>query len=203
MEKKPACVMCGSNSLRLDESEKTIDIEGIAIKVLFRKHWCESCGSVMGLNEDLRFNARAMRQARKKHYGLLTGEEVRKIRKQLGLSQEQAARLFGGGPVAFSKYENDEISQSESMDRLIRIAAAHPELLPTLAALGHLEMQAGLNVQGELTNIRFDERVFAQVEQIFEARDVTPQGFDDIYSASNDALYDSGQSPKPVKWSTA
>jgi len=31
------------------------------------------------------------------------------------LSQSVAAQVFGGGPVAFSKYENDDVSQSEPM----------------------------------------------------------------------------------------
>jgi HTH-type transcriptional regulator / antitoxin MqsA len=37
------------------------------------------------------------------------------------MTQGQAARLFGGGPVAFSKYENDDVAQSESMDNLLRL----------------------------------------------------------------------------------
>ena len=37
------------------------------------------------------------------------------------MTQGQTARLFSGGPVAFSKYENDDVAHSESMDNLLRL----------------------------------------------------------------------------------
>jgi HTH-type transcriptional regulator/antitoxin MqsA len=52
---------------------------------------------------------------------LLTGAEILALRKRYGLTQPQAARLFGGGPVAFSKYENDDVAHSEAMDKLLRL----------------------------------------------------------------------------------
>ena len=58
---------------------------------------------------------------RKSVDGLLTGTEIVALRKQYSLTQDQAAQLFGGGPVAFSKYENDDVSQSEAMDSLLRL----------------------------------------------------------------------------------
>ncbi|MCW8354879.1 type II toxin-antitoxin system MqsA family antitoxin, partial [Marinomonas pontica] len=54
------------------------------------------------------------------------------LRKTWGLSQEQAAKVFGGGPVAFSKYEKDDVMQSDSMDRLLRMAEAFPMMLEKL-----------------------------------------------------------------------
>lgn len=68
--------------------------------------------------------------------GLLTGAQIRTLRESLGLTQAQAARIFGGGPVAFSKYEHDDVTQSDAMDKLLRVANAVPE------ALAHLERAA-------------------------------------------------------------
>lgn len=127
------CQVCGEGRLHLDRSACTTQMDGVEYKVPFQTHWCDACGSRLGLNEDLRFNARAMRQVRKKHIGLMTGEEVRACRKSLGLNQEQAAKLFGGGPVAFSKYENNEVTQSDAMDRLIWLVSKYPFLMPALA----------------------------------------------------------------------
>ena len=39
------------------------------------------------------------------------------------LTQEEAAKVFGGGVNAFSKYERGEVTQSAAMDKLIRVAA--------------------------------------------------------------------------------
>lgn len=71
----------------------------------------------------------------------LTVEEYykthRRARRTLGLSQEEAARLFGGGRNAFSKYERGEVAQSVAMDRLIRLCLSHPELVKELPSLSH------------------------------------------------------------------
>ena len=203
MEKKTSCVMCGSDSLRLDESARTVEIDGVATEVPFRMHWCESCGSEMGLNEDLRFNARAMRQARKKHYGLLTSEEVRKIRKQLGLNQDQAAKLFGGGPVAFSKYENDEITQSEAMDRLIWLIGTYPELATPLANRLKIVLPGQAKVVIEKHRAKFDEKYLAQARASGEAKLEAFKDFNAISTASNDRIYKPGEGSRPTKWKVA
>jgi HTH-type transcriptional regulator/antitoxin MqsA len=72
----------------------------------------------------------------------LTGEEVRALRVQLDLTQAEAARVFGGGQVAFSKYENDDVVQSEAMDKLLRVAAEVP------GALRYLRMRAADTEEG-------------------------------------------------------
>lgn len=46
--------------------------------------------------------------------------------------------MFGGGPVAFSKYESDDVMQSDAMDKLLRLAAEVP------AALDKLMSDAGV-----------------------------------------------------------
>ena len=93
---------------------------------------CDVCGSQGGVKE-MRQSKRNTIAFRKQALHLLTGQQVRAIREKLGLTQNEAARLFGGGPVAFSKYENDDIIQSESMDKLLRVAANNPEqVLPII-----------------------------------------------------------------------
>ena len=196
--------MCGNDALRLDESTRTVDIEGVASEVPFRMHWCEECGGEMALNEDLRFNARAMRQARKKHYGLLTGQEVRGIRKQLGLSQEQAAKLFGGGPVAFSKYENDEITQSEAMDRLIWLVGTYPELVHVLAERVKMDLPRDGIVEIERYKFNYDEA--ASLVLTYAGANVTfdlLKGFTKISPASNDQIYQPGPRSRPTNWKVA
>jgi HTH-type transcriptional regulator/antitoxin MqsA len=64
--------------------------------------------------------------------GLLTGAEVRALRKRLGLKQAEAAKVFGGGIVAFSKYESDDVTQSEAMDKLMRLVDRIPQVFNLL-----------------------------------------------------------------------
>jgi HTH-type transcriptional regulator/antitoxin MqsA len=86
---------------------------------------------------------------KKQVQGLLTGNELQVLRKRWGLKQADAAKVFGGGPVAFSKYESDDVMQSDAMDKLLRLAAEVP------AALDKLMSDAGVerNIQTSWKNV--------------------------------------------------
>ena len=61
-----------------------------------------------------------------------TPKRVRSIRKHLGLSQEEAGRLLGGGPRAFAKYETGALKPSAAVINLLRILEIDPSVLSTL-----------------------------------------------------------------------
>jgi putative zinc finger/helix-turn-helix YgiT family protein len=75
----------------------------------------------------VRAAARREARARAKHTSL-SPLEIKAIRELCGLSQQEAARAFGGGPKAFEKYESGEITPSSAMVRLLLLAARRPEL---------------------------------------------------------------------------
>mgnify|MGYP006344386433 FL=1 len=57
---------------------------------------------------------------------------VKAVRKKLGLTQEEAGRIIGGGRRAFQKYERGTMQPSEAAVGLIEILARHPEEVTTL-----------------------------------------------------------------------
>tara|TARA_R110002033_G_scaffold147617_2_gene184827 strand:- start:2634 stop:3167 length:534 start_codon:yes stop_codon:yes gene_type:complete len=95
---------------------------------------CDCCGSEQAGTAEARFNKRAMIAFKKQVQGLLTGAEVQDLRKRWGLNQLEAAKVFGGGPVAFSKYEANDVMQSDAMDKLLRLSADVPGALDKLMA---------------------------------------------------------------------
>lgn len=56
-------------------------------------------------------------------------QEIRCIRRKLGLSQAAAARLTGGGHNAFSRYERGQAAPRPAVVNLFRLLDRHPELL--------------------------------------------------------------------------
>jgi DNA-binding transcriptional regulator YiaG len=75
-------------------------------------------------DEDNVIRAAARREAKAgARHAVLTPLIIRAIREACGLSQQEAARVFGGGPKAFEKYESGEVSPSSSMTRLLLLAA--------------------------------------------------------------------------------
>ena len=122
MANKDICQICGEGKLNHISGKNTVEYKGKFTELDIQFSVCDACGSEQADAEELRNNKRAMVAFKKQVDGLLTGIEVRKLRERLGISQIQAAHIFGGGPVAFSKYESDDVTQSESMDKLLRLA---------------------------------------------------------------------------------
>ncbi len=128
------CPICGEGALSSSITLRDVEYKGHAGHVHELSSVCNLCGVEQASPEQLRNNKRAMTAFKKETDGLLTGREVRRIRERLGLTQQQAAEIFGGGPIAFAKYEADDVSQSEAMDKLIRLASASDEVFQLLCS---------------------------------------------------------------------
>ena len=62
----------------------------------------------------------------------MTPEEIRAIRKRLGLSQAKAGEVIGGGPRAFNKYESGTIKPTSGVVNLLRVLDDNPSALGSL-----------------------------------------------------------------------
>jgi putative zinc finger/helix-turn-helix YgiT family protein len=121
------CPICGEGMLSEIRTTRDLVYKGRTGRVPFFYSVCDACGSEQGTAEQTRSNKRAFLAFQKEVDGLLTGEDVAQLLDGWGITQMQAARIFGGGAVAFSKYKHDDVKQSEAMDNLLRVAAAVPE----------------------------------------------------------------------------
>jgi len=64
--------------------------------------------------------------------GLLEPEEIRRIRKKLGLSQTAAGEIIGGGPRAFQKYEAGDLLPSRAISSALILLDHNPDGLTIL-----------------------------------------------------------------------
>ena len=127
MKEDNLCPVCGEDALKQTEYSLSLEFKGKESLVDgFLRSVCESCESETTNPEQSLHNKRMTLAARKEAESFLSGERVRAIRHGYGLTQHLAATIFGGGSVAFSKYEKDDVVQSTSMDRLLRVAEAVP-----------------------------------------------------------------------------
>lgn len=121
MNEKTLCPICGEGHVIDHVDEMEAEYKGHTGLVASHYQLCNACGSDFAGAAQMRANKRAMQAFRKQVDGLLSGAEILALRIRYGLNQKQAARLFGGGPVAFSKYESDDVAHSEAMDKLLRL----------------------------------------------------------------------------------
>ena len=127
------CPVCEEGNLSEQVEKNQVHYKGVEAELDLHFSVCDSCGSDQADVRQTRLNKRYMVAFKKQVDGLLTGSEVKSVREKLGLTQSEAARIFGGEPVAFSKYDSDDVTQSEAMDRLLRVAVEVPEAVEYLA----------------------------------------------------------------------
>jgi len=131
---KRQCMSCGSRKgmMRFRNETFTIRHGGLKSGLEGLAGWrCAACGEVefdptsarryATAGDDLVLRERAYRS-----------RELRRIRRKLGLTQADAARLTGGGHNAFSRYERGEAMPVAAVSNLFRLLDMHPELLGVL-----------------------------------------------------------------------
>ena len=157
METKEQCPICGQG--HVTSHVQQIEHEYKGHKAMLASHYqeCDTCLSEFAGAREGKMSKRGIMAFRKSVDGLLTGAEICALREKYKLTQGQAAKLFGGGPVAFSKYENDDVSQSESMDTLLRLVrrseAAFWELVDEKSMTGEFSKPKTIASTTTMTNV--------------------------------------------------
>lgn len=133
MAESVQCMSCGFKGMVRDENKtETIRYAGESITITKLTGWfCPKCRDGVFDDESSQRYAEASDRlvmlARQR-----CREEVRRIRRKLGLTQKEAAAMFGGGINAFSRYERGEIEPGTATMQLLRLLDKHPELLNEL-----------------------------------------------------------------------
>ena len=126
MSAQELCPICGEGHVTASVQMVEYEYKGHRAELPSHYKQCDTCTSDFAGMAESKQNKRIVMAFRKQVDGLLTGDEIIALRKQYQLTQAQAAKRFGGGPVAFSKYENDDVAQSEAMDTLLRLIRRSP-----------------------------------------------------------------------------
>lgn len=84
--------------------------------------------------EDMKVSDRALNRLKARAEGLLEPEDIRRIRKRLGLTQEAAGEVIGGGARAFQKYEAGDVLPSRAISSALALLDHDPSGLAVLTA---------------------------------------------------------------------
>lgn len=180
------CPMCDEGQLieHIHERQDEIDGYGFTIRGLVHS-LCDHCGEYIVAPEQSRQNKRTITEARyqatveRDQAERLSPPDILRIRKELGITQAQAARVFGGGPSAFSKYEHGDVAPSEGMERLLHLADRVPE------AANWLLRRAGLPAKHRMELPITHAKVAVAWEHAVEKFQL-PRGFSDKIVSLND-----------------
>ena len=132
------CPVCGEAELvhatrdlpYIYKGEKTI-IAGV------EADWCDACGeSLTGPEESSRVMEVMARTRQGINARAGNPQLIKHVRKQLKLTQRQAAEIFGGGPNAFSRYEKGDTDAPTALVKLFQLLQRHPELAEEVKQMG-------------------------------------------------------------------
>jgi len=120
----------------MPRSERPLTLEHRGLAQTFAMPGWYSDASEEGLHTeaDMKVSDRVLNRLKARAEGLLEPEDIRRIRKRLGLSQVGAGELIGGGPRAFQKYEAGDLLPSRGVSSALALLDHDPEGLRVLEA---------------------------------------------------------------------
>lgn len=130
------CPACGEAKLVRDTRDIAYTYKGETTTIpAVRGQFCPVCGEgVLVAAESKRVSA-AMREFNKQvNASIVDPAFIARVRKKLALDQRQAAAIFGGGPNAFSRYENGKTKPPLALVKLFKLLDRHPNLLNEVLA---------------------------------------------------------------------
>ena len=105
-----------------------ITFAGNEYPVVEEYYYCKNCSHEWVSPAQLKESLAQVTAIKRRAQGFLAPQDIKDLRERHGLTQKQAAIIFGGGDNAFSKYERGEIYPSAAMDKLMRLFDAIPEV---------------------------------------------------------------------------
>jgi len=92
-----------------------------------RGDFCPACGvSVLAAAESSRVSAAMLEFNKQVNGSIVDPAFIARVRKKLALDPRQAAAIFGGGPNAFSRYENGKTRPPLALVKLLIVLDRHP-----------------------------------------------------------------------------
>jgi putative zinc finger/helix-turn-helix YgiT family protein len=110
---------CGKGDMHLTTRQKKACVHGVDVNVESEAYVCPRCGIEAGTVIQASHAQRAVSDAYRKKQGLLTGEEIQKLRKERGLDRQQLADLMDVCAESIRKWEEGLI-QDHVIDRSLR-----------------------------------------------------------------------------------
>ena len=114
----------GHGAMETKKINKSTNFRGVEINFQVEHSVCRVCGIEAGTIGQAAASQRAIADAYRKAADLLTGEEIRERRKELGLTQDDLAKRMNVGIASIKRWEGGLI-QSKSMDHALRLALSN------------------------------------------------------------------------------
>ncbi len=128
---EPVCPASGA-PMKRGFRPMTLTYKGASVTVDMPGWYCEASGESIHTGDDMKVSDRVLNRLKARQEGLLLPEEIKRIRARLGLTQEAAGELIGGGPRAFQKYEAGDLLPSRAVASALALLDHDPRGIAVL-----------------------------------------------------------------------
>jgi HTH-type transcriptional regulator/antitoxin MqsA len=132
----PVCPKTGAPMQR-GVRPMALDYKGASAVFEMPGWYCDESDESIHTGEDMKVSDRALNRLEAATEGLPLPEEIKRIRMKLGLTQEAAGEIIGGGPRAFQKYEAGDLLPSRAIGSALALLDHDPAGLSVLHARPH------------------------------------------------------------------
>jgi HTH-type transcriptional regulator/antitoxin MqsA len=139
------CLICGRGPIREVERDWHIRVKGAEVTVPGdRVTHCDSCGEDFYTGAQAQTSDRRLADVRRRNEGLLTGEEILRVRQAASLSQAQLEAALGVGAKTVVRWEKGTAVQSKAADDVLRLIALDRDNLRFLAEIRDVDFSDGV-----------------------------------------------------------
>jgi len=117
-----------------DTRPMTLAYKGETVTFDMPGWYCDASEESIHTGADMKISDRMLNRLKARHEVLLAPDDVRRIRRKLGLSQAAAGEIIGGGPRAFQKYEAGDLLPSRAISSALLLLDHDPAALEVLEA---------------------------------------------------------------------
>jgi len=123
------CPACGNSEMVTKIQDETLTYGGQSVTLHSMKgDFCSACGEGIWDEESYRRYTETQAALIRAVKGDVAAD-IRRIRKNLKLTQTELSKVVGIGKVAFSRYERGETRPPSPLVKLLKLVERHPDLL--------------------------------------------------------------------------
>ncbi len=127
------CPFCGEGHLTRESRDVEYKYRGHTLLISQPGLYCNCCSESILEPADLKATRIDLQELKARVDGLPGPREVRRLRKLIGWTQEEAGGILGGGHNAFSRYERGELAPPKAIGILLTLLGKHKELKEEIA----------------------------------------------------------------------
>jgi putative zinc finger/helix-turn-helix YgiT family protein len=140
------CVVCGNATLTEQIVSLAVVHGGHQDDIEDLQTLCTSCGNVSYVGEQVSRHELAVAGKIRAMEGLLSADELRRIRLRYAFRQTDLEAMLSIGPKTWTRWERGKVPQSKAADTLIRVLAEDPEVARRLMEQAGIDNAAAANV---------------------------------------------------------